>query len=251
MPLILVTNDDGVHSPGLMALFRAMKSISDAVVVAPDRERSASGHSLTLHRPIRVEELREGVMSVNGTPTDCVAVAITKILKTKPCLVVSGINRGPNLGDDVTYSGTVSAALEGTILGVPSFAISVAVDNHSVPHFDTAAAVAIEVANHILENPLPENTLLNVNVPNLPAKELKGTRFTRQGKRVYDNAIQETFSPWNEKYYWIGGGQPNWESAEDTDITAVTSGYVSMTPLHPDMTNHETIELLKRQWDKR
>lgn len=246
-PLILVTNDDGVHSAGIIALFKAMRGIGDAYIIAPDRERSAVGHALTLHRPLKVEELRENVFSVNGTPTDCVALAIHKILPKRPDLVASGINRGANLGDDITYSGTVSAAIEGTILNVPSFAISIVGDKPF--HYETAASFAIEIAKYILDKSLPYDTLLNVNVPNAPRKDmLKGIKITRQGKRVYDSAIQEIYSPWGDKHYWIGGGKPYWEHGEDMDIQAVLDNYVSVTPIHLDLTNYEALEYLKKTW---
>ncbi|MCL4458168.1 MAG: 5'/3'-nucleotidase SurE [Nitrospirae bacterium] len=246
-PLILVTNDDGVHSPGIIALFKAMKEIGDAYIVAPDRERSAVGHALTLHRPLKAEELRENVYSINGTPTDCVALAIHRILPRKPDLVASGINRGANLGDDITYSGTVSAAIEGTILNVPSFAISLVGDKPF--HYETAYPFAIEVAKYILDKSLPYDTLLNVNVPNVQRRDiLKGMKITRQGKRIYDNAIQDTYSPWGDKHYWIGGGTPYWEQGEDMDIQAVLDKYVSVTPIHLDLTNYEALEYLKKQW---
>ncbi len=241
--VILVTNDDGVHSAGLIALFKALKEMGDAYVVAPDGERSAVGHALTLHRPLKVEELRERVYSVNGTPTDAVVLGVHKVLPRRPDLVVSGINRGGNLGDDITYSGTVSAAIEGTILNIPSFAVSVPGDKNF--HFDTAASFAVTIARYIAENPLPFDTFLNVNVPNLPKDLVKGVRLTRQGKRVYDDAIKEVFSPRGEKHYWIGGGVPYWEHAEDNDINAVEEGYVSVTPVHLDLTDYPALESLK------
>ncbi len=245
-PTILVTNDDGVHSPGIIALFKAMKEIGDAYIVAPDRERSAVGHALTLHRPLKVEELRENVYSVNGTPTDCVALGIHKILPKKPDLVASGINKGANLGDDITYSGTVSAAIEGTILGVPSFAISLAGEKPF--HYEVASYFAIKIAQYILDKCLPYDTLLNVNVPNVYKNMIKGIKLTRQGKRVYDNAIQDIYSPWGERHYWIGGGKPYWEHGEDMDIQAVLDGFVSVTPIHLDLTNYEALEFLKKTW---
>ncbi len=248
MPLILVTNDDGVHSPGLIVLMKAMKELGETFVVAPDRERSAVGHALTIHRPLKAELLREGLWSINGTPTDCVAVAVEKLLGRRPDIIVSGINRGGNLGDDLTYSGTVSAAMEGTILGIPSMAVSLVTDGGQPHHFDTAAHYATQAARHIIERALPYDTLLNINVPNLPVKDIRGVRFTRQGKRIYDGSIHETFSPSGEKYYWIGGGRPFWEHGEDTDISAVIEGYVSITPVHMDLTNHDAIDFLKRRW---
>lgn len=244
--IILVTNDDGVHSPGLIALFKAMKEIGDAYIVAPDRERSAVGHSLTLHRPLKVEELRERVYSINGTPTDAVVVGVSKVLPQKPDIVVSGINRGGNLGDDITYSGTVSAAIEGTMLNIPSFAISTPGDKNF--HFETAAFFAAVVAQYIIDNPLPYDTFLNVNVPNLPKNLVKGIRLTRQGRRTYDNSIKEVFSPRDERHYWIGGGMLYWEHADDTDIHAVEEGYVSVSPIHLDLTNYSALEFLKKDW---
>lgn len=242
--VILITNDDGVHSAGLIALFKALKEVGDAYVVAPDRERSAVGHALTLHRPLKVEELRERVYSVNGTPTDAVVLGVHKVLPQKPDLVVSGINRGGNLGDDITYSGTVSAAVEGTILNIPSFAVSVHGDKNF--HFETAAFFAVAIAKFVIENPMPFDTFLNVNVPNLAKGHVKGLKLTRQGKRIYDNAIQEVSSPRGEKHYWIGGGVPYWEHAEDTDVHAVEEGYVSVTPIHLDLTDYTALDSLKR-----
>lgn len=245
-PLIIITNDDGVHSPGLLALFQALKKIGDAYIIAPDRERSAASHSLTLHRPLKAEKLRKNVFSVNGTPSDCVALGVNKILPRKPDLIASGINMGANLGDDVTYSGTVSAAIEGTILGVPSFAISLA--GWRPFFFETAVPFAVEVAQYILDKSLPYDTLLNVNVPNVKKDQIKGMKLTKQGKRVYDNAIQDILSPWGERYYWIGGGNPYWEHGEDMDIQAVLDNYVSITPIHLDLTNYNALEYLKKTW---
>ncbi|NLI28467.1 MAG: 5'/3'-nucleotidase SurE [Nitrospiraceae bacterium] len=243
-PLILVTNDDGIHSPGIAALFQAMQEVGDAWIVAPDRERSAVSHALTLHRPLKAEQLGDQMFSVNGTPTDCVALAIQKILPRKPDLVASGINKGANLGDDVTYSGTVSAAIEGTILSVPSFAVSLAGDRPF--RFDVAIPSAVAIARYILDTSLPYDTLLNVNVPNIAADAIKGMKMTKQGKRIYDNAIQEVLSPWGDKHYWIGGGKPYWEHGEDMDIQAVLDGYVSVTPIHLDFTNYEALAMLKK-----
>src|SRR5512134_579633 len=171
--MILVTNDDGVYSPGIQLLARRLKALDEVVIVAPDRERSAAGHSMTLHRPLLIEQLKDGVYSVNGTPTDCVNIAVKGLLKETPKLVVSGINKGPNMGDDVTYSGTVAGAIEALILGVPSFAISLAARQDF--RFGDAAEVALQVARQIIAEGEAEGTLLNVNVPNLPAAELKGT----------------------------------------------------------------------------
>ncbi|MHB8881672.1 MAG: 5'/3'-nucleotidase SurE [Thermodesulfovibrionales bacterium] len=246
MALILVTNDDGVHAPGIIALFRAMKDFGEAYIVAPDRERSAAGHSLTLHRPLKAETIRDHVISVNGTPTDCVTLGINKLLPRKPDLVVSGINRGGNLGDDITYSGTVSAAIEGTIFGVPSVAFSLVADTQS--HYDTATFFAAKIVAYVLEHSLPYDTLLNVNVPNVPRPEIRGIKLTRQGKRMYENSIQETFNPWGEKYYWIGGGRTFWEHGDEADMEAVQQNYVSITPVHLDLTNHSALSHMREHW---
>jgi 5'-nucleotidase len=247
MPIILVTNDDGVHAPGLIALRNAMTALGETYIVAPDRERSAAGHSLTLDRPIRAEEIREHVFSVNGTPTDCVTIGISKLLPKKPDLVVSGINKGGNLGDDITYSGTVSAAIEGTIFGIPSIAFSLISDKQY--HFETAAFLATKIASYVLEYSLPFDTLLNVNFPNIRKQEIKGIKITRQGKRIYENSIQETFNPWGEKYYWIGGGRTFWEHGDEADMEAVQQNYVSITPIHLDLTNHSALTFLRDRWN--
>lgn len=245
-PLILVTNDDGINAPGIHALAKAMSEIGEVYIVAPDRERSAVSHMLTMHRPLKVEELRERVYSANGTPTDCVALAISKILPRTPDLLASGINKGANLGDDVTYSGTVSAAMEGTLLGIPSFAISLAGDKPF--HYDSAEPYALEIARYILEKKLPDDTLLNVNVPNKLKDSLKGIRITTQGRRSYENSIHDIYSPLGEKHFWIGGGKPLWEKGEDMDMQAVIEGYVSVTPVHLDMTNYSALEVLRKTW---
>jgi len=247
MPVILVTNDDGVYSPGLISLFQAMRTLGDAYIVAPDRERSAVSHALTMHRPLKVDELRDHVYSVNGTPTDCVAVGIHKILPSRPAFVVSGINKGGNLGDDITYSGTVSAAIESTIMGIPAFAVSL-VFRKNIPthaHFETAAKIAASIGSYILQHSLPYDTLLNVNIPDLPLDKLLGIKLTRQGKRIYDGSIHETFDPHGQKHYWIGGGKPYWEHGEDTDIQAVQDNCVSITPIHLDLTNYDALAFLK------
>ena len=249
MPVILVTNDDGIHSHGLACLYDAMKDIGSVYVVAPDRERSAVSHSLTMHRPLKVQQIGPQKFTVNGTPTDCVAIGINKILPEKPALVASGINKGANLGDDITYSGTVSAAIESTIMGIPAFAVSlVMLPGEDVPHhFETASRISTEIGKYILGHSLPYDTLLNVNVPDIPPAQIAGIKVTRQGKRVYDNAIKETLDPHGEKHYWIGGGQPYWEHGEDTDIQAVIEHSISITPLHLDLTNYDAFDFLKKR----
>ncbi|RME69463.1 MAG: 5'/3'-nucleotidase SurE, partial [Nitrospirae bacterium] len=208
MSLILITNDDGIHSEGLFALKEAMDKLGRTVVVAPDREKSAVSHALTMHRPLKVEKLKEDVYTVNGTPTDCVVIALGKILKERPDVLVSGINRGANLGDDVGYSGTVSAAIEGTLFGVPSVAFSQFYDDSKEIDYTPATYFAERIVRYVLDKGLPPDTLLNVNVPALSLSEIKGIRFTRQGKRTYENAIHETKDPWGRVHYWIGGGTP-------------------------------------------
>lgn len=242
MALILVTNDDGFFSKGIQILAEALKELGDVFIVAPDRDRSAVSHALTMHRPLKIDLIRDGCYSVNGTPTDCVVVGVKKILPTEPDLLVSGINKGANLGEDVTYSGTVSAAIEGTILGVPSFSISLVGERPF--KYETASYFAIRIAKFVLEKGLPPNTLLNINVPNKSLQEINGIKVTKQGKRSYENSIHEIYSPWGEKQYWIGGGIVSWQKMENTDIQAIMEGYVSVTPLHIDLTNHQALDYL-------
>lgn len=238
--IILVSNDDGIHSEGIKALARALKRVGDVLLVAPDRERSAASHSLTLHRPLRVERHGANVYAVDGTPTDCINIAVNGILKKKPDLVVSGINKGGNLGDDVTYSGTVSAAMEGTLLGIPSIAISlVSRDDFD---FKPAARFAAKLARFVLKKGLPKDTLLNVNVPE--GSDIKGYRVTKQGKRFYGDAVIEKVDPRGKKYYWIGGDVLRWEGGEDTDFEAVANKFISITPVHLDMTNYASFKEL-------
>lgn len=244
MPLFLITNDDGIHSPGLEALVQALSSQAECMVIAPDRDNSAVSHSLTMNRPLRVTKLKDGFYTLDGTPTDCVAIGLNKIIKQKPDLLVSGINPGPNLGDDISYSGTVSAAVEGTMYGIPSLAVSLAGD---APYdFTSAAEIAAKLAKLILKQGLPKDTLLNANVP--ATDSIKGIKVTRQGRRLWDNAIQETHDPWGRKHYWIGGGTPYPDSGKDTDVYAVSNGYISVTPIHLDLTNHQGIDHLKNEW---
>ena len=241
---ILVSNDDGIHSEGIKALVRALKRVGEVFTVAPDRERSAASHSLTLHRPLRVEKIGPNVYAIDGTPTDCINLAVNGIIKKKPDLVVSGINKGGNLGDDVTYSGTVSAAMEGTLLGIPSFAISLVSISRDNFDFKNAARFAARLARFILKNRLPKDTLLNINVPDVD--DIKGYRITKQGKRLYGDAIVEKVDPRGKKYYWIGGDILKWEGGEDTDFKAITSNFISITPVHLDMTNYASFKELHK-----
>jgi 5'-nucleotidase len=242
-PTILVTNDDGVHSPGLKALAGALAALGEIFVIAPDRERSAAGHSLTLHKPLRATEIAPRWHVVDGTPTDCVTLGIMGMLKEKPDLVVSGINLGPNLGDDITYSGTVSAAVEGTLLGIPAIAVS-AVDP-SPSGLERGAAFVARLVPLVLTRRLPPDTLLNVNIP---AGAVKGVAITRQGKRSYNELIVEKIDPRGKTYYWIGGGEPTWDLLGGTDYEAVMEGMVSITPLHLDLTNYAATQVLK-EWE--
>jgi 5'-nucleotidase len=241
--MILITNDDGVYSPGIQILAKRLREIDQIVIVAPDRERSAAGHSMTLHRPLLIEEIRDSVYSVNGTPTDCVNIAVKGMLKEEPRLVISGINKGPNLGDDITYSGTVAGAIESTILGIPSFAISlVARENF---RFADAAEIAFRTASRIFEQGLDGGTFLNINIPNVPLAEIRGTRITRLGKRIYKQMTVERVDPRGKKYYWIGGGEPDWEREEGTDFDAIDRNMVSITPLHLDLTDYSSFDKLR------
>ena len=243
MALILVTNDDGFFSKGIQTLAEVLQELGEVYIVAPDRDRSAVSHALTMHRPLKVDLIKEKCFSVNGTPTDCVVVGVKKLLPREPDLLVSGINKGANLGEDVTYSGTVSAAIEGTILNVPSFAISLVGERPF--RYETASHFALIIAKFVLEKKLPTDTLLNVNVPNKALQEIKGIKITKQGKRSYENSIHEIYSPWGEKQYWIGGGIVSWQKMEGTDIQAIMENYVSVTPLHIDLTNYQALDYLR------
>ena len=242
---ILVTNDDGIHSEGITILARALQEIGDVFVVAPDRERTAVAHSITLHRPLRVEKIRKNAYAVDGTPADCVHLGLSLFLPGRPHLVVAGLNKGGNLGDDVTYSGTVSAAFEGTLLGIPSFAISLVSRSHF--KFHPAARFAVRLARQVAKKGLPGNTLLNVNVPNVTEKEIKSYKITRQGRWTHDGGgVVEKVDPRGRKYYWIGEGPLSFDQKGDTDFKAVSDSYISITPLHLDLTNYASIRQLKK-----
>jgi len=245
-PLILVTNDDGVYAPGIRALFAEMQTLGRAIIVAPERDKSAVSHSLTMNRPLRVRELETDVYTLDGTPTDCISIGMNKVLAAHPDLIVSGINPGVNLGDDISYSGTVSAAIEGTMYNIASLAFSLA--GEAPFDFTAAAQIAGKLAEQAMSEGLPENTLLNVNVPDCKENEIQGIRYTRQGRRVYKNAIQETFDPWGRKHYWIGGGTVHWSGGNATDEHAVREGYISVTPIQLDLTNHAGIDYLQKNW---
>ncbi len=241
--LALLTNDDGYQAEGLLRLRKEIAKICDVLVVAPVADQSAAGHSLTLQRPLRQNQISDGYYSVDGTPTDAVMVAVHGILDNKlPDILISGINCGPNMGDDVTYSGTVSAAFEGAILGIPSIAVS------SVPFEDVDYAAMAKftrkLAKRVLQNHLPDSTLLNVNIPNPTDGKYPGVKITRLGKRVYRDIVVEKIDPRGRKYYWIAG-EPDWHEFEQSDFTAVTEGYVSITPLKMDMTDYGLMKHLE------
>jgi len=240
---ILITNDDGIHAPGINALADALSRVADVAVVAPDRERSAVSHALTLHHPLRAVMLASGRYSVDGTPTDCVNLGIHSLLDFHPDLVVSGINRGANLGDDVTYSGTVAAALEATLMGIPAFAISLD-SQEADADYSTAAEFAVKLALLINKNGLPKDTFLNVNIPDSPDTLSRPPHVTTQSKRCYDGTIVDKVDPRGRSYYWIGTVDLDFHDTEGSDFAAVKRGYISITPLHPDMTNHQSIPLL-------
>ncbi len=257
---ILLSNDDGVSAPGLRALARSLSGLGAVTVVAPEREQSASSHSLTLDRPLRIRRVEEGFFSVDGTPTDCVLLAVRGtpgVVKIQPDLLVSGINHGPNLGDDVLYSGTVAAAAEGCLMGIPSVAVSLA--GFDPKEFETAGAVARSIVDQLLaqageasdlKQVIPEGTLLNVNVPDLPLARIRGIRVTHLGRRIYPDLIVKQLDPRGRPFYWIGGAAPEWETVDSTDYAAVSEGYVSVTPLALDITHYDMIDRL-RAWNLR
>jgi 5'/3'-nucleotidase len=243
--MILVTNDDGIHSKGIIVLAKALQEIGNIFVVAPDSEQSAVAHSLTLHRPLRVDKIKKNFYAVDGTPADCIHLGVNTILPKRPRLIVSGINKGGNLADDIIYSGTVSAAFEGTLLGIPSFAISLVSRSHF--KFDVAARFALRVARYIMRRGLPRNTFLNINVPNLDEKEIKSYKITQQGKLIHDGGgVIEKVDPRGRKYYWIGGGEMIFDKGRNTDVEAISKSHISITPLNLDLTNYSSIRELKK-----
>ena len=241
MRRILVTNDDGYRSEGLIALADALRPLGEVTIVAPTSEKSAIGHALTLRVPLRIEHIDKGLLAVDGTPTDCVNIAITQVFKGLPDLVVSGINKGWNLGDDVTYSGTVSGALEGALLGIPSIAVSTQRVRDEC-EFGPATRAAVLAAGAVLERGLPKFTLLNINVP---MGRNKGFRVTVQARRNHVTVVSERMDPRHRAYYWIEEGENNWEPHDRSDYQAVRDGYISLTPLQPDMTAHDALGYLE------
>ena len=234
---ILVTNDDGYRSEGIKALADALTAVGAVTIVAPVDEKSAIGHALTLRHPLRLESFDQHVYGVDGTPTDCVNIAITQVFKGLPDFIVSGINKGYNLGDDVTYSGTVSGALEGALLGVPSIAVSLR-STRGDYDFSYAAQAAAHLADAMVKRPLPVRTFLNINVPK---GQPKGYRVTVQAKRNHITSVAERHDPKGRPYDWIEEGQNEWEPHDRSDYKAVRDGYVSVTPLQPDLTAHDAL----------
>lgn len=249
--LILLSNDDGYQADGIKALARALRKIGKVVTVAPLWEQSGTSHSLTLYRPLRTKKISKDVYAVSGTPTDAVMIAVHCILKKKPDILISGINHGPNMGDDVTYSGTVAAAMEGTILGIPSIAISQEISNNNGMknnrQFDKAARFAVRLIKTVLKNGIPKGTLLNVNVPEHKNADSRKYRITRLGEREYHDVITEKIDPRGEPYFWIGGHYTVTDKGPETDYGAVQSNYISVTPLDIDMTDRRFYNSLK-EW---
>jgi 5'-nucleotidase len=246
-PKILVTNDDGYQSEGIIVLAEALAELGDVTVVAPERDRSGVGHSVTVNAPIRVAAIPDRAVATyrcSGTPADCIVVGAYDLCGGRPSLVVSGINRGANLGDDINYSGTVAAAFEGTIVGVPALAISLAASwpDHAREHnWSTATNVASTVARDVLANGLPRLTLLNVNVPNVPLRELRGVRWVRQGRKAYRDRVDRREDPRGATYYWLWGAFDPANIVEGTDLAAVRDGYASITPITLDRTDHDEL----------
>ncbi|MCU7845574.1 MAG: 5'/3'-nucleotidase SurE [Candidatus Thiodiazotropha sp. (ex Monitilora ramsayi)] len=242
---ILLSNDDGYQAPGLQALADALSTVAEIVVVAPDQDRSGASNSLTLVNPLRARTMENGFIRVDGTPTDCVHLAITGLLDGDPDLVVSGINAGPNMGDDVLYSGTVAAATEGRFLGLPAIAVSM--NSHDPKHIETGARVALDLVQRLDRAPLTENVILNVNVPDLPYEALRGVRSTRLGHRHKAEPVVKTTDPRGKTIYWVGPAGAEQDAGPGTDFHAVREGFVSITPLQVDLTRHSALNALE-EW---
>ena len=247
---ILLSNDDGILAKGLSVLEQAVAPLGDVHVVAPDREQSATSHSLTLHHPLRPVRLGEKRWQVDGTPTDCVMLACEALLDARPEFVLSGINHGPNMGEDVLYSGTVAAAMEGLALGIPAIALSFA---GSVLRADAILETQVgqirSLIDHLMRlKSFPRDTLLNVNLPAVPGEEIKGIRLTRLGRRVFSDSITKMKDPWGREILWIGGGSVAWSGPEDSDFRAVHDGYISVTPLHLDLTHRDILDTATDWW---
>jgi 5'-nucleotidase len=239
---VLVSNDDGVDAPGIRVLADALCALGDVTVVAPDRDRSGASNSLTLDQPIRVLRMDNGHYRVAGTPTDCVHLAITGLLERDPDIVVSGINNSANMGDDVIYSGTVAAAMEGRFLGLPAIAVSLASRDHKPEHFPTAARAAVEIVKRLVAEPLPADTILNVNVPDRPWGEIRGFEVTRLGHRHRAEPCVKQVDPRGRPIWWIGAAGAEKDDGPGTDFHAVRTGHISITPIHVDLTRYQALE---------
>lgn len=242
---LLCTNDDGILAHGLRCLVAAAEPLGEVTVVAPDREQSATSHSLTLHHPVRPISRGERRWQIDGTPTDCVMLAVEALMPDRPDFVLSGINHGQNMGEDVLYSGTVAAAMEGISIGIPSIAISFAGGDlrADVTMLDNQIPMLTDLLKHLTSLPaFPPHTLLNVNIPPVPGSENRGVRLTRLGQRVYSDSIKRMKDPWGREIFWIGGGSIEWSGPADSDFMAVREGYISVTPLHLDVTHHAMLE---------
>ena len=247
---LLCTNDDGFLAHGLKCLVAAAEPLGEVTVVAPDREQSATSHSLTLHHPVRPIKRGERRWQVDGTPTDCVMLAVEALMPERPDFVLSGINHGQNMGEDVLYSGTVAAAMEGISIGIPSIAVSFAGGDlrADVTMLDDQIDLLTELLRHLTSLPaLPPNTLLNVNIPPVRRSENRGVRLTRLGQRVYSDSIKRMTDPWGREIFWIGGGSIEWSGPPDSDFMAVREGFISVTPIHLDLTNYAALRAL-RKW---
>ncbi len=244
---ILISNDDGIFARGLEILEQACRKVGDVTVVAPDREQSASSHSLTMTRPLRPVKRADGRYQVDGTPTDCVLLALETILDHRPDFVFSGINHGPNMGEDVLYSGTVAAAMEGLSVGIPGVAMSFA--GAKLELIETQLEWIAKLTSDICQvDDFPMETLLNVNLPPVPGSEIKGIRVTKLGRRVYSDSLTRMNDPWGRDMFWIGAGKSSWSGDEDSDFRAVEEGYISVTPLHFDLTQYDQLETV-RSWN--
>lgn len=242
---ILVTNDDGILSPGIQVLAEACRTVAEVTVVAPDREQSAQSHALTMSRPLRPVRRPDGTWQVDGTPTDCVLLAVeAPLVASRPDFVFSGINHGPNMSEDVLYSGTVSAAMEAVVLGIPGVAFSFAGQRDDLieGYLELVTGLVKKIVN--LEG-MPANTLLNINIPGIPVDDVKGIRVVRLGSRFFRDSVAKHQDPWGRDVWWIGGGTITWSGDEDTDHAAVQAGYVSVTPLQLDLTDHDSLELVR------